>query len=429
MKKIILLLAAGLYSLSLLAQAGHIMQGIGARNMSMGGAATAQPLDISGALYWNPAGIAAFDTKTFSVNAGMFFSAPQLSSTVPTQDGLFSGVTEDDRGISVLPALAMVWGKKDSKHTFGVSAFGVSGFGVTFPENMSNPINLPQSMGGFGRIESDYQLLQVGVTYAYELSDQFAIGIAPTFNYATLALEPNPLASPDMEKGYPVGDKSTAFGFGGQVGLYYHAKNGFKAGASYKTPQYFGDFTFNNTYLDGSEAPDVSFTMNYPSIVSAGLGYSNKKFDAALDYRLVNYSSTEGFEAKGWSPTASVNGFGWENISIVSAGLQFKGIEKLPLRVGYTYSSNPINSELAFFSVPATAIIKNAFQFGFGYDISKKVTIDFTYHHGSSDGSTSGPLLSPMMVTADNPYGAIPSSEVSYKMTTDLVMIGLNMRF
>ncbi|MDC9724145.1 MAG: hypothetical protein PSN34_15435 [Urechidicola sp.] len=33
------------------AQTGHLMQGVGAVNMSMGGAATAQPLDISGAMH------------------------------------------------------------------------------------------------------------------------------------------------------------------------------------------------------------------------------------------------------------------------------------------------------------------------------------------------------------------------------------------
>ena len=44
-----------LFSVSVLSQAGHIMQGVGAVNMSMGGAATAQPLDISGAMQWNPA--------------------------------------------------------------------------------------------------------------------------------------------------------------------------------------------------------------------------------------------------------------------------------------------------------------------------------------------------------------------------------------
>ena len=65
-----------------------------------------------------------------------------------------------------MPALAMVWGKPNSKHTFGVSAFGISGFGVTFPQEtnlpmdaqgnpnligiliLSNPINYPQNMEG-----------------------------------------------------------------------------------------------------------------------------------------------------------------------------------------------------------------------------------------------------------------------------------------
>lgn len=419
----------GLLPVILFAQAGHIMQGIGAVNMSMGGAATAQPVDINGALQWNPAGISAFDKKIFSVNAGLFFSSPQLSSTVPTADGPFSGVTKDDRGVSVMPALAMVWGKKGSKHSFGVSAFGISGFGVTFPQNNTNAINMPQSAGGFGRIQSDYQLMQVGFTYAYKVTEQFSVGLAPTFNYSSLKLAPNPLASPSQTLGYPVSDKAIAFGMGAQVGIFYNSGKGIKLGASYKTAQKFGKFDFENTYLDGSKAPNVKFEMDYPAILSAGIGYSKNKIDAALDYRFVNYKNTAGFEAKGWTNTASVAGFGWENISIISAGIQYKGVKQLPIRIGYTYSSNPIKSELAFFSTPATAIIKNGYQLGFGYEVNKKITLNATYHHGTSSGSTSGPLLSPMMITPSNPYGAIPSSSVSYKMTTDLVMIGLNYCF
>ena len=429
MKKIFLVLGLGFLPIILLAQAGHLMQGIGAYNMSMGGAATAQPLDINGALHWNPAGISVFDQKIFSANAGLFFSSPQVSSVVPTSDGPFSGVTKDDRGVSVMPALAMVWGKKNSQHTFGVSAFGISGFGVTFPESMNNPINMPQSYGGFGRIQSDYQLLQVGFTYAYKLSDQFSVGLAPTFNYATLKLAPNPLASPDQSKGYPVSNKSSAVGLGGQVGIFYNSGMGLKLGASYKTRQYFNDFDFTDKYLDGSQAPNVKFKMNFPAILSAGVGYSQKDFDIAVDYRFVDYQNTEGFKAKGWTNTASVAGFGWKNISIISAGLQYKGINKFPLRVGYTYSSNPIRSELAMFSVPATAITKNAFQFGFGIEFSKKITLNAVYHHGSSDGTVSGPMLSPMMVSSSNIYGIIPDSKVSYKMTTDMMMLGVNYSF
>ena len=429
MKKLLSTLILGILPIFIFAQVGHIMQGIGAHNMSMGGAATGNPLDINGALNWNPAGISAFKTKVFSVNAGVFLSSPELSSTVPTQQGPFSGVTKDARGASVMPSLAMVWGSDKSKHTFGVSAFGISGFGVTFPENMSNPINMPQDMGGFGQIKSDYMLMQVGFTYSYAITEQFSIGLAPTFNYAALLLEPNPLASPSMEKGYPLAKRSSATGFGGQAGVFYNSGTGLKAGVSYKSQQYFSEFNFENTYLDGSAAPNVKFKMNYPSIFSVGAGYSNKTIDLAMDYRMVNYQNTDGFSKSGWTQTASVAGFGWQNMNVISAGLQFKGIEKFPLRAGYTYSSNPIKPELAFFSTPATAIIKNAFQLGFGWEMNPKFTLNAVYHHGTSGGSTSGLLLSPMMVSESNQLGSIPGSNVSYKMTTDLFMMGINYAF
>jgi long-chain fatty acid transport protein len=433
MKKLLIAFGLGFMPVMLFSQAGHIMQGIGAVNMSMGGAATAQPIDINGALQWNPAGIAAFDSRIISVNAGLFLSSPELSSTVPTAWGPMSGVTKDDRGGSIMPAIAMVWGRKNSKHVFGVSAFGISGFGVTFPESQTNPINMPQSYGGFGKIKSDYQLLQVGVTYAYKISKEFSIGLAPTFNYATLKLSPNPLSNPGPTLGYPESNKANALGIGGQVGVFYNSGKGIKLGASYKSPQYFGNFDFKNTYLDGSKASNVKFRMNYPAIISAGIGYSKYKFDVAADYRFVNYANTAGFKEKGWTSTNAVAGFGWKNISIVSAGVQYKGIPNLPLRVGYTYSSNPISSDLAFFSAPATAVIKNAFQFGFGYELSNKLTLNAMYHHGTSSGSTSGPLLSPGLAhdpaSHDNPYGAVPGSSISYKMTTDLMTIGVNYSF
>jgi len=427
MKQFFLNVGLLLFSTLAFSQAGHIMQGVGAFNMSMGGASTAQPLDISGALQWNPASISAFDDKIIKFDIGLFFSSPELYSTVPEFNSsgqptgnFYSGSTKDDRGVSPMPALAMVWGKEGSKHTFGASVFGISGFGVTFPESTTNPINMPQSMGGFGRIESDYMLLQVGFTWAYELSDKFSIGVEPTFNYGTLKLEPNPTANPSQTAGYPSTNKASTTGFGGQFGLFFDSKTGFKAGVAYKTTQYLSDLEFKNTYLDNSKGIN-KFDMDFPAILSFGLGYSKSDFDVAIDYRMVDYKNTNGFSETGWTPTASVKGFGWDNITILSAGVQYKGIKKLPLRVGYTYSSNPIGSDVAMFNVPATAIIKNAFQFGFSYTASNNISLDAVYHHGSSDGKTSGLLL--------NPIGAIPGSNVSYDMTTDLIMVGISYKF
>ena len=420
-------------------QAGHIMQGVGSVNMSMGGAATAQPIDISGALQWNPATISVFDGTEFRFDVGLFFSSPELSSTVPEFDSggqptgnFFSGTTADDRGMSPLPALALVWGQPESPHTFGVSAFGISGFGVTFPENLSNPLNAPQQFGGFGRIESEYILLQIGFTYAYQINDQLSIGIQPNINYANLELLPNPTATPNAA-GYPGTDKASAVGFGGQVGFFYDSGTGFKAGLAYKSTQAFGDFKLENTYLDDSRNTN-EFKINYPAIYSLGLGYSLGNVDLALDYRLVDYENTAGFEERGWTivngqPNGSVAGFGWENISIISAGIQYKGIDKLPIRVGYTYSSNPINENLAFFSIPATAIIKNAFQLGLTYEVNDRLELNTTYHHGDSGGATSGPVLNPGQVLNFPPNGAIPGSEVSYDMTTDMVMFGFSYKW
>ena len=434
MKKTILNAFALLCSVILFGQAGHIMQGVGSVNMSMGGAATGQPLDISGALQWNPAAISSFDDNILKADIGFFFSSPEVSSTVPEFDttgtptgNFFSGTTEDDRGVSPLPAVAMVWGNEESKHTFGVSAFGISGFGVTFPENMANPITAPQNMGGFGRVQSEYNLFQISFTWAYELSDQFSIGLQPNFDWSSLELMPNPTGDPTAA-GYPSTDETTALGFGGQIGLYFDSGSGFKAGAAYKTTQSFGDFEFDNTYLDGGTGTN-EFKLDYPAIWSVGLGYSAGDVDLALDYRFVDYENTDGFSEVGWSPTASVVGFGWENMSVISAGIQYSGVDKLPLRLGYTYSSNPIADDLAFFSVPATAIIKNAFQFGLSYEASDTFTIDGVFHYGNSGDATAGPLLNPQFIESFPPYGAIPGSEVSYDMTTSMIMVGASYTF
>ena len=453
-----------LFSTVMYSQSGHIMQGVGASNMSMGGASTAQPLDISGALQWNPATISSFNDKIIKLDVGLFFSSPELSSSLPAgamwqADQFFpgqpaspavSGTTEDDRGISYMPALAMVWGKEGSKHTFGASAFGISGFGVTFPVDnnspvdaqgnpnpdfnpmlSSNPVNYPQAAGGFGHIESDYMLLQVGLSYAYELSDKFSIGIQPNIDYAALELAPNPTAKPNAF-GFPSTDKASAIGFGAQFGLFYDSGFGLKLGTSYKTAQKFGEFEFENSYPDGSSAKS-NFQMDYPAIFSVGFGYSIGEVDLALDFRRVDYENTDGFSETGWTfdenMLPSVAGFGWENISIVSAGLQYKGIDKLPLRFGYTYSSNPIPDKVAFFNIPATAIIKHAYQFGLSYVVNDSWKVDAVYHYGDSHGATEGQILNPGLISPTNMYGAIPGSSASYEMTTSMVQFGLSYTF
>ena len=106
LKLMLLLITTATFS-----QAGHIMQGIGAVNMSMGGAATAQPLDISGSMQWNPATLSTFDGSILKFDIGMFKGTPTLYSTVPAGmmgPSAVTGATDSDLGHSPMPALALM---------------------------------------------------------------------------------------------------------------------------------------------------------------------------------------------------------------------------------------------------------------------------------------------------------------------------------
>jgi long-chain fatty acid transport protein len=242
------------------------------------------------------------------------------------------------------------------------------------------------------------------------------------------------VAAPDPQRGYPNGDKTSSLGFGGQFGFFFALENGLQFGATYKSTQFMGDMEIEGTYLDGSEAPVTTFNMDYPSILSLGAAYTNDQIDIAVDYRYIDYANTDGFAETGWRigdngfPTGAVAGFGWESIHVLAAGLQYKGIENVPLRIGYTFNTNPITEDNVFLSSSAPAVIANAAQIGASYLFLDHWGIHATYHHGFNT-EVSGQLLNPMLIGADNPLGKVPGSKVTSDMSTDVVLLGLSYRF
>ncbi|MEK7254385.1 MAG: outer membrane protein transport protein, partial [Bacteroidota bacterium] len=249
----------------------------------------------------------------------------------------------------------------------------------------------------------------------------------------SLVIEPVPIAAPS-EKGYPLGKKTSALGMGFQAGIFYETEMGLNFGVAYKSTQFFKDLEIEGTYADGSAAPVTNFNLDYPAILTAGVGFSHEKFDLAVDYRFINYEKTDGFEKTGWVigengyPTGAVAGFGWKNVNVVAAGLQLKMIEKLPVRLGYTFSTNPITEDNVFFSSAAPAVIEHAVQAGFTYQVNENLGFHFTYHRGL-DAEVTGQMMNPMLITADNPLGKVPGSEITSKMHTAVALIGVTYGF
>src|SRR5206468_4978926 len=64
------------------AQHGLVLSGGGAVNRSMGGSATAAPLDAIGALFWNPATLSGLKSSELSIGAEALFPHPKVESSL-----------------------------------------------------------------------------------------------------------------------------------------------------------------------------------------------------------------------------------------------------------------------------------------------------------------------------------------------------------
>ncbi len=300
-----------------LAAQGIALSGVGPVNRSMGGAATAAPIDAAGALMWNPASISGLCTSEVDLGMELLLPTEKLSSTFFGAQGSTGG----EPGVSPIPELAIVHKTEGSPWTWGVGVFGIAGFQTNYPSSLTNPILTPQP-GGLGRISSLAEYYQVVPTISYAVNEKLSVGFAPTLTMARLDVNPMVFAAPDPT--YPTAD-GTRYHFGGgfQVGVYYTPTEAWNLGFCFKSPQWFETFTANVTNdLGQPETGTVNF--DYPLILSLGTAYSGlQNWLFACDVRYFKYAGTPGFGSPaGFAPDFAVTGLGWKSIFSLHLGAQ-----------------------------------------------------------------------------------------------------------
>jgi long-chain fatty acid transport protein len=423
------LICLGLISDIAPAQTGHVLNGEGPVNQSMAGVATATPLDASGALLWNSAAITALPGNSIQFGMEMLKPSIDLSSSMPTPGGLMTDTTSSDSSVSPIPSFSMVYHLPDSDWTVGMNAVGVSGFGVNYPASNTNPL-LMAPPNGFGSVYSNFTMLQLSPTVAYKMDKNWSFGFAPNIDQASLAINPGCFAAPNDPDGifgngdeiYPSGlNTATAWGFGGQVGVFYQGDGDWDFGASYKSKQAFNDFEFNSTDATGAFR-QLELDMDFPAIASIGLAYRGfDDFIIGLDARYIDYKNTAGFDPAGFDTDGSVTGFGWDSIMVVAVGAQYQIDDCLSVRAGYAFNENPIVDDNSTFNVPAPAIIQQHASIGMSYCVGHDWFFDIGYQHGF-ENDIEGEMGHPMM-------GFIPGSSVNNTMSTDSLIIGFRVLF
>lgn len=422
--------AASLVPATARATDGHLLHGVGAINSALGGAGVAAPISILGAFYVNPAGLALFE----GTNLEMGFEMMKAERSVESSFGTFSGSTTSRSEFVPIPAFGWTTSLNDGDVVVGLSGLGIGGFGVRYAADPTNPILMPRP-NGFGQLYSNFSLMKIAPAVAWSASDKLKLGIALNIDWASLAVDPMPTAAPAFDPGpdnrpgtqddraYYSGAAHAdgVFGGGIQAGLLYQATPQFAFGLSYASPQVFQDFEYDAVYENPNlpnynTARTFSFAMDVPAIYAAGIALTpNDRLSIALDGKYITYASTNGFKEKGFNPDGSVKGFGWDNIAVVAAGVQFKANDVVTLRGGYNFSQNPIPDEQSMFNIPAPAIIQHHATFGLGFQVTKEIQLNLGYYR-AFENSITGAIY--------RPNGALPGTSVTNSMYEDSILMG-----
>ncbi len=341
---------------------GVFLTGVGAVNRSMGGAATAAPIDAMGALHWNPATISGLECNEIAFSAEIMLIDNDLSAGGVTASG--------ETGVVPLPAMAWVHHVEGTDNTIGLGLYSFAGFAQNLPAVTGHPILDPASP--FSPLYSEGQFFQIVPTFSRAFTDRLSIGFAPTIDLGRVELDPI-LFGPAVLG--PGAGTRWSWGLGAQLGVYYMHSDTTHFGFSIKSPQWFEEF---RTHTVAGGVPAVSkLKLDLPMVISAGMSYTGvPDWTFALDLRYFDYENTDGFG----KPDIFGTELNWNNVFSVALGAQRRVHDCLYVRAGYTYNTSPINSSTIGINFATPLYQQHVIGVGASYAFADNVDFTLSYN-------------------------------------------------
>lgn len=394
------LLALTIATDSLLAN-GASRNGVGARAQGVAGADAGWASDPLGAMSANPAGLAGIERAQVQLGVNGVIAAARFSNAVNRD------VPVDTR-LGAFPDVAVALPIKDRPFTFGLSVNPDSALEGKWRLN-----DAPGGLGGttsYGNEEyrSKFVAIRSALGAGWALTDTLSLGAS-----VGLVYNDNALVMPYVFQSHPAltGFKTLlnmepdGFGWNGQIGLLWKARENLQLGVSYRTET---QMTANGTArgnagaqlaaLGGAFAafrPDFVYDVEVenvlPRSVAAGLLWDiNPRWRLAFQADWQNWS-----QARDRLPVqltngdnADINGFvgsnqifdsvplDWSDRYAVHLGVEHAPSEAWRLRAGYSYGNSPAPDH-TLTPVSAT-IFEHTLALGAGYTIGR-YTLDLAY--------------------------------------------------
>lgn len=350
------------------------------------GSAFVGEADTPAAVYYNPAGINQM--KTAEVSVGDAFIAPRGKMIQP--DGNTVHAENNEYNIPDFYAVAPVI---PNKLSIGFGSGSYWGLGTNWGYN--GPLSYATTQANISDVDNS-------LVASYQVTEQWSLAASADNDYSRV----------DESKNYPNASGNTVFGPDGgielragddawgyrlatmfkindqnQVGLMYrsridHNYTG-KIAVNGISPTYQTFYGFNSSNFIGN----VEEKSVLPQSVLMGYSFKpTSKWTINADLEWMDWSSTKYQNLTIYNATQSQLSFlnignptpeNWHSAWSESVGTQYAVTDQFRVRAGYYHHRTPISS--ANFNPVLPDSSSNAFTLGFGYDITKRLTVDVAY--------------------------------------------------
>jgi len=358
-----------------LATDGYFLTGYGTKQQGQGGAGVSKPGDsLAGAT--NPAGLLLVGNR-FDIGLTLFrpvrygtISGNTLPPGYPDVNGTYDGnrvknfeLPELGYSLQYKPNLAL-----------GVAIYGNGGLNTSYKQ----PIQLLGSTRGGVDISQAF----ISPTLAYKLGAHNSIGVAANIavqRFAAEGLQYIAAISADpahlTNNGY-----SYSTGGGVRVGWLGELNKAVSVGATYQSRTYVSKF---NRY-SGLFAEHGGFDIPANFAGGAAVKFGSKA-TLLFDEERILYGAVKSIAnpLASTSPLGTDNGpgFGWHDINVSKAGVDYDVNPSLTLRAGYNHGGAPFDSTQAFFNLLAPAVTKDHLHAGATVGLKNGKEISFAYVH------------------------------------------------
>lgn len=376
---------------------GYFAHGWGARHMALAGAGTANVTDASGQAH-NPAGLTGVDGS--EINLAVSFFNPNRTYTGSDQPGFSAfGKYDSDSNLFLIPNFAYS-SKIDEDSTWGMSLYGNGGMNTDYPA-FDRPLPDCPPVGGNGvycggSLGVDLVQVFIQATYAFKVSEELSIGIAPI--YAFQSFEAKGLGAfaaggfSSDPANFTNNDHDNSNGFGAKLGLTYQPSENVSLAFVYQSEIDMSEFdSYAGLFADGGD-------FDIPSMMSIGASFKPADdVTVMIDVREMNYTDVGSVSNAGNIPLLfgmdGGPGFGWDDVRAYKVGVEWATSDTMTWRFGIASNDNPIESDDVNLNILAPGVVTKHYTTGFEMDLEDGDSFEFSFTYVPNE-SVSGPGLS-----------------------------------